>query len=123
VKLSKQLKKVISYFLLMLFLWYYGSITLFNHTHVVNGVSIAHSHPFSSQNGETPVKHHHTANEYILIQSLSHFLVIVSFLFFSFGLLKNIFRETIYKTSNQVFSSPGCICANGLRAPPLNIHN
>jgi hypothetical protein len=123
VRLNNKLNKSVSYFLLILFLAYYGSITLFNHTHIVNGVTIAHSHPFSSENGETPVKHHHTANEYILIQSISNFLVIVSFLFFTFGLIKNIFRETVNKTINKIFSTPDCICANGLRAPPLNIHN
>ena len=42
----ENVNKLIHLFLLALFLSYYGSITFFSHYHVVNGVTIVHSHFF-----------------------------------------------------------------------------
>lgn len=51
----ENVNKLIHLFLLALFLSYYGSITFFSHYHVVNGVTIVHSHFFcghTDANGE-----------------------------------------------------------------------
>lgn len=48
----------------LLFLWHIGSITLFTHTHVVNGKKIVHSHPYTS-------RHSHTDNQFKTISLLS----------------------------------------------------
>ncbi|MCI1640196.1 MAG: hypothetical protein LKI42_02840 [Bacteroidales bacterium] len=37
-------------FLLALFMWYWASITLFPHAHVIDGVVVVHSHPFHTPN-------------------------------------------------------------------------
>lgn len=50
----------------VLFIAYTGSISLFPHTHIVDGCRIVHSHPF--QNG-----HEHEDNEAETIQQLSIF--------------------------------------------------
>lgn len=42
------------FFLPLLFLTYWGGISLFNHSHVVNGVIIVHSHPFKANHQHTP---------------------------------------------------------------------
>jgi len=45
--------------LLFLFLGYYSSITFFTHSHIINGVTIVHSHPFNSdKKGDTSTSPH-----------------------------------------------------------------
>jgi hypothetical protein len=73
----KRLRKTISLFfrflLLLIFIGYGSSITMFYHTHVVNGYKITHSHPFRSTQGkDKPVnKHSHSTSEYLTIQQLN----------------------------------------------------
>lgn len=62
-------KRFIAGFLLILFAGYFASVNFFTHTHVVNGVRITHSHPFS-QAPDTG-KHTHTAGDFQLIAYLS----------------------------------------------------
>jgi hypothetical protein len=75
----KKLKKQISLFfrlsLLLVFVAYYGSITMFFHAHNVNGHIIVHSHPFSRNKNNTPSypSHSHTSEELILISHLDQF--------------------------------------------------
>jgi len=116
-------KQIMRYFLLILFIGYYGSITLYTHTHILNGVTIVHSHPFNSGTQKNPIKHQHTANGFLLIQFLSHFLTTVSFLTFSIGVLKAVLRKYILQKNDENLFNRICICSNELRAPPLNIHN
>lgn len=60
------------FFLPILFIFYFGGITLFTHTHVVNGVIIVHSHPYKSE-------HTHTAQQAETIFSYLHFIHTVIF--------------------------------------------
>lgn len=55
------------FFLPLLFLMYWGSITLFAHSHVVNGVIMVHSHPFKAD-------HQHTQAEAETILFLGHYV-------------------------------------------------
>lgn len=57
------------YFLPILFVSYLASITLFTHVHVVNGVTIVHSHPFKKGTA-----HEHTTVELLLVHFLSHLI-------------------------------------------------
>lgn len=50
----EKLRRIMKFFLPLLFLMYWGGITLFNHSHVVNGVIIVHSHPFQANHQHTP---------------------------------------------------------------------
>ena len=43
-------------FLPLIFIAYLGGITLFTHSHVVNGVIIVHSHPFKGEHQHTEVE-------------------------------------------------------------------
>ncbi|WP_187289308.1 hypothetical protein [Bacteroides helcogenes] len=43
-------------FLPLLFIVYLGGLTLFTHSHVVNGVIIVHSHPFKGQHEHSEVQ-------------------------------------------------------------------
>ena len=60
-------KNIMKYFLLILFLGYFGSITLFSHTHIVDGVSITHSHPYNPFSNEDPSNHAHSKAEFVHI--------------------------------------------------------
>ena len=53
--------------LLVLFVGYQWAVLGFTHTHIINGVTIVHSHPFTGT-------HDHQAGSYIQLAQLSHFL-------------------------------------------------
>lgn len=63
--MKNKVRSTVSYLLLFLFIGYYGSITLFWHTHRQGTEIILHSHPFNNQG------HTHTAAQYNLIKILS----------------------------------------------------
>lgn len=52
--------------LLLLFVWYIGGISLFPHTHIVDGASIVHSHP-------NPDAGHQGEESFITIHLLTQF--------------------------------------------------
>ncbi len=52
----KKLRQMMKWFLPLLFITYLGGITLFTHSHVVNGVIIVHSHPFKGAHEHTEVQ-------------------------------------------------------------------
>ena len=59
-------KILLSFLLLTLFVTYQVSITMFTHVHYVNGVMIAHSHPYKGT-------HSHTASNIIVIAHFASF--------------------------------------------------
>lgn len=61
--------------LLIIFLFFFGSSTFFSHTHIIDGVTIVHSHPFK-HNGNGQPLHTHTSNAYLLIDLLVHFIAV-----------------------------------------------
>ncbi len=69
--MKKTILTLFKWFLPVLFISYMSGITLFTHSHVVNGVTIVHSHPFKKG-----TEHQHTTHEVQLIHYLSHFQVI-----------------------------------------------
>ena len=52
-------KILLSFLLLTLFVTYQVSITMFTHVHYVNGVMIAHSHPYKGTHSHTEVDVHY----------------------------------------------------------------
>jgi len=65
---KRLLQDIMRIFLPVLFLTYLVAITSFSHTHMVNGVTIVHSHPYNKH-----AAHNHTSVEFHLIHSLSLF--------------------------------------------------
>lgn len=63
----EKLRNILKWFLPLLFIAYLGGITLFTHSHVVNGVIIVHSHPFKGA-------HEHTEAQVETIFFLSSFV-------------------------------------------------
>ncbi|HOG18929.1 MAG TPA: hypothetical protein PKW37_00610 [Salinivirgaceae bacterium] len=121
---SRQKKyKYVKHLLLILFLAYYSSITFFPHSHIVDGVTIVHSHPYNPFSEESPTKHNHQKSEYVLIQLLSYFVTTVSFGAILFVAIKVNFKDVIYPKNDEVFSNLHFFCSNGFRAPPLAVLN
>lgn len=100
--------------LLVLFIGYYGSITLFPHIHHIGTTTIVHSHPYGGSD-DCP-NHSHTTGQYQTIQVLTALLlmgcigwilpaIITTLLFLS---------AEIYK----VFFLNRCLRHYSLRAPP-----
>jgi len=86
--LKRIYKKITGYFLLILFLGYFGSITFFPHTHIVDGVTVVHSHPFRSQPGNVPVNHNHSKDGFIIIQFISHFIASAPIILIGFAIIQ-----------------------------------
>ena len=66
-ELKRLLLNITRYFLPILFVSYLVSLTFFAHVHVVNGVTIVHSHPFKKG-----AAHKHSTVELLLVHFLSH---------------------------------------------------
>lgn len=67
---NKKISVVFRFLLLILFIGYYSGITLFYHTHLVNGEIIVHSHPFSKTKQSPFQSHAHSSAAYVQIQHL-----------------------------------------------------
>lgn len=98
--------------LLMLFLAYYGGVTLFPHAHVVEGVVIYHSHPYSSSSNHT-----HSNIEYQTVRALSMFIFLVFAVSAVLGLACKCNILSIARILNPI--SRRCYIIYSLRAPPL----
>jgi len=111
--------KSLSVLLLILFLGYYSSITFFTHSHIINGVTIVHSHPFNTDKGGDSSSSPHSGKELQIIQLLSDFFTIAVSL--SFAVI--LFRSLLYKIpikSNEDGHIKSCgYCTYSLRAPPF----
>jgi hypothetical protein len=60
-------KSISAVFLLMLFLSYWQICVFCTHTHTVDGKPVTHAHPFPKS------PHQHSANDYALIDNLTHY--------------------------------------------------
>lgn len=99
-------------FLPLLFVAYLGGITLFTHSHVVNGVIIVHSHPFKSE-------HEHTETQIETIFFLSSFVASsVSTLLFAVSVFF-ILLYVLAVPSVERIKYVKARCGIRLRAPPI----
>lgn len=96
--LVRNTKSIVACSLLILFVGYMASITLFYHTHVINGERIVHSHPYS-QAPDTG-KHSHTTLEFATIASLSVVLMLAA----SFGGVFSLFLTTALKRESLLYN-------------------
>lgn len=120
IGLSVKLKTFSKHFLVVLFVAYYVSITLFYHSHIINGRTISHSHFYmvhTDANGE-PLSHTHSQDELIFIKIITQFFstVVAGFLFLQFFLM--ILTQYQIPSKELVFSSFNQ-SGFSLRAPPL----
>ena len=116
--MKQLLHKIARYFLPVLFISYIGCISLFTHSHVVNGVTIVHSHPFGKMNGG-PCHHHASLSEIQLFHILTTLSVedgAVHALHLNFNAqqIAEIVEHPVYP--DYKLPDKGLLC---LRAPPV----
>jgi hypothetical protein len=107
------------YFFLLLFLGFFGSITFFNHVHIIDGVTIAHSHPFKKDVHGLPL-HSHSDKGYITIQFLSVIKVLLVFSYFTFKPI----APFLYEIAQYIIQGAATLrlySLSLLRAPPAGM--
>ena len=123
INLSQIRKKLLGFSLLILFCGYFGSITFFPHTHIVDGVTIAHSHPYKSQPGDDPINHNHSKNRFLLIQFISHFIASISIIFFGVAIIRSELNIRLLIQEENLILNLFLYSAHRPRAPTLQLHN
>ena len=104
------------YFFLILFLGFFASTSFFKHAHIVDGVTIIHSHPFKIDVDGKP-SHNHTPNAYLLI----HLFAVFTATIICFLLIQNLFwlnQKSAYVHIKSLFSILWHYSSNPLRGPP-----
>ena len=103
-----RLRKYLRILLPALFIAYLGCIIAFTHVHIVNGVTIVHSHPFHKTDDGRP-DHEHGYAEF---QLLHQFVAILLAAFYSF--IRNLSFAPVYPDYIVPFRG-----RRTLRAPPI----
>ena len=105
-------KRFTAKILVLIFLIYYGSVTLFYHEHQYDGRIISHSHPFPARS------HTHASDALQTIHELSQFITVAftagTFIPFIHKLAELLFPESV----SFVFLPNAGSCQ--LRAPPVS---
>ena len=113
--MSQNGKKIVGGVLIVIFSLYYASICLFYHGHIINGVTIVHSHIHGQDHAQTGT---HTSSELTLFLVLSIFHSLVTTLCFSsFGII--FFAKIIRLFAEEKVASDFLACVS-LRAPPIS---
>ena len=113
-KRADKIKRLLAGGLLILFVGYVASTTLFYHTHIVNGIPVTHSHPYSQAPGTG--NHTHSSAGFVTIAHLSLILMLAA----SFACMAQVFATVIHKrVPIRKLACPGReFTIPSLRAPP-----
>lgn len=117
LNMTRLYRKLSGYLLVIVFFNYFISVTFFNHTHLIEGITYFHSHPYKNHSGGQPVNHNHSDNEFLLIQFISGFITTVPVLFLGTVISWNILHKLFLNQDRTLipgFFLPG---ANRPRAP------
>lgn len=101
------------FFFPILFIGYLASITFFAHVHVVDGVTIVHSHPFKKG-----AAHQHSTFELLLIHFLSHLTTDGTAVLFALSLFIPFLLCSLPLLSRRTHYHYPYHGVVGLRAPP-----
>lgn len=116
------LKRIATYLLLVVFLAFYASITLFPHVHHIGNEYIVHSHPFKKDSKGNPVGHSHTKGQLRVIHLLSSFISTCITIAIAHKVIRTliaVFEISQYKSFLQAKEFNIYL----LRAPPIGNHN
>ncbi|OCW94026.1 hypothetical protein A9168_09190 [Macellibacteroides sp. HH-ZS] len=104
----------------ILFIGYLACIISFTHVHIINGVTIVHSHPYNKQTNP-PSEHQHTGQQLQLYQQFSS-IQAEGNIYCSILLTPTYLNETIllFPSVNNIFVLSPTDSFN-LRAPPSNL--
>lgn len=103
--------------LLLIFASYYANVTLCNHYHVVDGVTIVHSHFHTSDHTSDPVSSNHTDNELTLINELQNFVAEAQSSDFNIEIVTTHHYSVLGGSGVQQVC-PACTVSSHLRGPP-----
>lgn len=108
----------LSYFFLILFVFYYASIFLFQHTHILDGLTVVHSHihDFSSKSENN---HNHSEKELQLISVISAFTATFTAFLYIIDINNLCFKKLEYVYKNYVFHKFKFLYFS-FRAPPIS---
>ena len=112
--MKRLLLNITRYFLPILFVSYLVSLTFFAHVHVVNGVTIVHSHPFKKG-----AAHKHSTVELLLIHFLSHLTADGAAVVFALSLFIPFLLYLLLGRSPYAHYHCPYHGVVGLRAPPV----
>lgn len=102
---------------LVIFSLYTCSITFFTHTHIINGVTIVHSHFYTTDDEGKPI-HKHTGAEIQLINNLSTYFSLGLIAFFFLPIIKRRVICIYTPISQSDFRESKYYRLSPLRAPP-----
>jgi len=113
------LHKSIAAVLLVLFGLLTINNTIYQHRHILpDGTVIIHAHPFKTNPDGSPVKHTHTANEYIILSAVFHSVYLkaesVSLIALPVTGVISIIAPYIFR-----ITVPFAIAVLSLRGPPI----
>lgn len=119
LKINQGIKAaIIKIVLLLIFSLYTCSITFFTHTHIINGVTIVHSHFYTTDDNGKPT-HEHSGAEIQLINNLSTYF---SFALIIIPILLGLKRKVVHYFTIEVdceYSESEYHRISRLRAPPI----
>jgi hypothetical protein len=115
--MKPSLVKFGKWMLIVLFMGYYISITMFYHTHYFPWGTVTHSHPYMPTNSETS-SHTHTQSQCLAISSLANLLLVVAV--FAFFICKPDLVQKIYIRVRHYVSFFRYVFSP-LRGPPIFI--
>jgi hypothetical protein len=112
--MSKKGRQIISRILIVIFAFYYANICFFYHSHIINGVTIVHSHVHNKAHAQTGT---HSVTELTLISVLSAFQSLQTTLCF-IGLGLFFLLQAIIRPFAEDRIIPKTVTCISLRAPP-----
>jgi hypothetical protein len=112
-------RKLLGYFLLIFFCGYLGSITFFPHTHIIDGITVVHSHPYKSNPESNQVNHDHSKNGFLLIQFVTNFIATASIIFFGIAIIRNVLKVLLPDQDENLIPNLNRYSACLPRAPTL----
>ena len=112
--MPQKLKRLIGIAMMSIFALYYANITLFYHGHIINGVTIVHSHFYGKNHAQADT---HTISELTLISVLSAFQSGQPVLFFT-GLAVLLLLSAILLQVPEKKAARRTVLHYSLRAPP-----
>jgi hypothetical protein len=112
--MSKKGRQIISRILIVIFAFYYVNVCFFYHSHIINGVTIVHSHVHSKAHTQTGT---HSSSQLTLISALSAFQSLQANLCFT-GLGLFLFLQAVIRPFFRDIIIPKSVACISLRAPP-----
>ncbi len=112
-----QRKRYWAFGLWFLFITYMSGLVLFSHSHVVNGTTIVHSHPFKKN-----VPHQHTTAEYQLLDLLCQVTITDANLSPTYSFCGDLLLQVLDTKPFTAFTFQRTFQSYSLRAPPTILY-